>query len=43
MKDKNKIDKNVKILGDLHQYVPSSERVRVEQVTTENDTHTEKI
>ena len=28
------------ILDDLHQYVPSSEEVRVEQVTTENEKNT---
>lgn len=40
MKDENQTDKIMKILDDLHQYVPSSEEVPVEQVTTENEKNT---
>lgn len=43
MKDENKIDEMVKILDNLNQYIPSIEEVRLQQVTTDDDTHTEKI
>ena len=43
MKNENKIDKMVKILDDLHQYVSSTEQISVHQVTTEEDTHTDEI
>ena len=43
MKDENKIDEMVKILDELHQYVPSTEEVRVHHVTTEDGTHTDYI
>lgn len=33
----------VKILDNLNQYIPSVEEVSVQQVTTDDGTHTEKI
>lgn len=43
MNNENKIDEMVKILEDLHQYVPSTEKISVHHVTTEDGTHTDKL
>lgn len=43
MQNENKIDEMVKVLDDLHQYVPCTEEIRVHQVLTEDGIHTDEI